>query len=466
MKHAVWIPFVTVAVLALSFAGFSPAAHADLASIFTNVPAATQGAIPRRASVIIIQCEGLGLGDLSCYGQTNFQTPNIDRLAAEGMRFTNYYAGSSAASPARASLLTGMDSRHLPQRTDADVPLGPDQLTVAQVLRSSGYKTELIGEWRLGDENSPGAPWKKGFDSFSGYFDPGAAANFYCDYVWRYAPAALYNSTNRTWENFVGHEMIYDNTKAEKTVFIPQLLASAVVNFVRGHEPDPFNKYQPLFVLAHFKLPGNPKALTLPTDAPYSEENWTQPDRFRAAAISRLDDYVGQILDGLAKLKASNNIAIFLTSDTGPLATNRFEQATGLRGQGGELYEGALRVPLIVRWPARMAAGKTSDLPCAACDILPTLADIAFTKPPANLDGISFLPTLTGETQTARHQGLFWELHGTDTVKAAYVEGWKAVLPANGPLEIYDLKSDPSEKTPLQNTDMTAEFTELLKPKS
>ena len=457
---------MAVAVFAWSFAGYPSVGRADLTSIFTNVAPAAHSAIPRRASIIYLQCDGLGIGDLSCYGQTNFQTPNIDRLAAQGMRFTSYYAGSGASSPARASLLTGMDSRHLPQRADVDVPLGPDQITVAQVLKNSGYKTDLIGEWILGDENSPGAPWKKGFDSFSGYFKPADAANFYCDYVWRYAPAALYDSTNKTWRNFIGHEMIYNNTKADKTVFIPQMLASAVMNFVRGHEPDRYNQYQPLFVMAHFKIPGDPKTLRLPSDAPYSEENWTQADKNRAAAITRLDGYVGQLLDGLAKIKESNNIAIFLSSDTGPQSTNIFDKIPGLRGHRGELYEGALRVPLIVRWPTRMPAGKTSDLPCAACDILPTMADMAFTKPPANLDGISFLPTLTGETQSDRHQGLFWELSGRDTVKAAYVDGWKAILNADGQLEVYDLKSDPAEAKPVQNAEMTTEFTELLKPKS
>ena len=145
MKHAVWTKVVTVTVFALALTGYPSAARADLASIFTNANSASHAATPRRASIIILQCDGLGLGDLSCYGQTNFQTPNIDRLAAEGMRFTSYYAGSGASSPAQASVLTGMDSRHLPQRADVDIPLGPDQITVAQVLKISGYKTDYIG---------------------------------------------------------------------------------------------------------------------------------------------------------------------------------------------------------------------------------------------------------------------------------------------------------------------------------
>jgi arylsulfatase A-like enzyme len=464
MKHAVWTKLAAITVLALSFTGFQSAALADLNSIITNTP--PRVAMPRRASIIFIQCDGLGIGDLSCYGQTKFQTPNIDRLAAEGIRFTSYYAGSGSSSPARASLLTGMNSRHLSQRADADIPLGPDQITVAQVLKNSGYSTDMVGEWILGDDTSSGAPWKKGFESFFGYFNPADAANFYCDYVWRYAPSALYNPTNKTWSDFIGHEMIYGNTTASKSVFIPEFLSKATVNFARTHEPILANHYRPFFIMVDYKLPGDSQHLHLPTDAPYSEESWTQADKNRAAAVSRLDGYVGQLLDGLEKYHMTNNVAIFLSSDTGPQSTNIFEATPGLRGHRGELYEGALRVPLIVRWPVRIPAGKTSDLPCAAWDFLPTAAEIAFTKPPENSDGISFLPALAGGAQTNRHQALFWQLNGRAPVSAAYVDGWKAVQSADGQLEIYDLKADPGEKKPLQNSEMTTQFTELLKAKS
>jgi arylsulfatase A-like enzyme len=218
--------------------------------------------------------------------------------------------------------------------------------------------------------------------------------------------------------------------------------------------------------MVDYKLPGDSQHLHLPTDAPYSEESWTQADKNRAAAVSRLDGYVGQLLDGLEKYHMTNNVAIFLSSDTGPQSTNIFEATPGLRGHRGELYEGALRVPLIVRWPVRIPAGKTSDLPCAAWDFLPTAAEIAFTKPPENSDGISFLPALAGGAQTNRHQALFWQLNGRAPVSAAYVDGWKAVQSADGQLEIYDLKADPGEKKPLQNSEMTTQFTELLKAKS
>ena len=157
MKHIVWSRFAILAVLTLAFTGYELPGRADLNTSISNAVAKTRVAIPRRSSIIFIECDGLGLGDLSCYGQTKFQTPNIDRLAAEGMRFTSYYAGSGAVSPARAALLTGMDSTHLPQRADAEVPLSADQTTIAELLHDAGYQTELIGEWVLGNENSTGA---------------------------------------------------------------------------------------------------------------------------------------------------------------------------------------------------------------------------------------------------------------------------------------------------------------------
>ena len=143
--------------------------------------------MPRRPSIILIVADGLGYGDLSCYGQTKFQTPNLDRLAAEGVRFTSYYAGDAVSSPARAALMLGRDSGHLKQRADVDVPLAADDITVAQLLKQSGYHTGLIGEWDLGGDGTSGAPWNKGFDEFAGYLDPGDAENYYADYIWRYA---------------------------------------------------------------------------------------------------------------------------------------------------------------------------------------------------------------------------------------------------------------------------------------
>ena len=232
--------------------GFMPGANAQLSFVFTNQPPQV---LPRRPSIILIVADGLGYGDLSCYGQTKFQTPNLDRLAAEGIRFTGYYAGDAASSPSRAALMLGRDSGHLRQRADVNVPLAADEITVAQLLKQSGYHTGLIGEWNLGDDGTGGAPWKKGFDEFAGYFDPTDAGNFYADYMWRYAPQSIL-TTNNQKEDFIGKEMIYPNTGGQNGQYIPDLYTKAALNFIKNNQPDPVQPLPPVFPAAELQNSG------------------------------------------------------------------------------------------------------------------------------------------------------------------------------------------------------------------
>jgi hypothetical protein len=234
------------AFLALIALEFLPVARAQTQLTATNrAPAA----IPRRANIILIVADGLGYGDLSCYGQTKFQTPNLDKLAADGIRFTSYYAGDAVSSPARASLLLGKDSGHLKQRADLDVPLAADETTVAQILKNSGYHTGLIGEWNLGDENSSGAPWRKGFDEFAGYLDPAGAENFFADYIFRYAPLSIPNPTNNPPDAFVGRAAVFSNDGGKQEQYIPDLFSKAAMNFCRQQ---PARCVQPLQAVFSF----------------------------------------------------------------------------------------------------------------------------------------------------------------------------------------------------------------------
>jgi arylsulfatase A-like enzyme len=384
-------------VLLAALLEFSAAARAEsLSAIFTNIAPAAHPAIPRRASIIFIQCDGLGYGDLSCYGQTKFQTPNIDRLAAEGVRFTNYYAGAAASSPARAALLLGKDVRQLKQRADVDVPLAPDDITVAQILKNSGYHTGLIGEWKLGDETSTGAPWKKGFDEFAGYLNTADAENYYADYMFRYAPGGYLNPTTSQREDYLGREMLYPNTGGNRGTYIPDLFSKAALNFVKINQPDTANRYCPFFLLLNYNLPHAGDTLKVPTDAPFSEESWPQPEKDKAAAIARLDGYVGDLLDQLQKLGLTNNVAVFFTSDTAP---KKFD------GVDPDFFHSNistndLRIPMIVRWPGKIPAGHVSSFKWSPRDFLPTAAEIAFVSPMPASDGISVIPVLTGELRT------------------------------------------------------------------
>ncbi|HTY86336.1 MAG TPA: sulfatase-like hydrolase/transferase [Candidatus Acidoferrum sp.] len=470
MKRICFHPASRAAAALFAIAALGPlaTARADLSALFTN--AAQSATLPRRPSIVLIMAEGLGCGDLSCYGQTNFQTPNLDRLAAGGVRFTSYYAGSAASSPARAALLLGREPGRLRQRADADVPLAADETTLAQVLNAAGYHTGLIGEWNLGDDRTAGAPWLKGFDEFAGYFDPADAKNSYADYMWRYAPRSLINPTNSQREDFVGREMLYPNTGGKKGQYIPDLYALATMNFISINQPDPFNRYRPFFLLVNYPIPGSGRG-EVPSDAPYSDEPWPPAAKNRAAMISRLDGYVGQLLEQLRKPGLSNSTVVFFTSDAGPQADGNaaakfFLSAGPFRGGRDTPYEGGLRVPMIAYGPGKISAGRVSDFAWAAWDFLPTVLDLARVFSPTNIDGLSLWPALQGQTQTNRHEVFHWQLRGRNTWHTVRLDDWEAVQPtADAPLELYNLKTDPGETNNVagQNPDVVSRLQSFLK---
>jgi arylsulfatase A-like enzyme len=344
--------------------------------------------LPRRANIILIVADGLGQGDLSCYGQTQFQTPNLDKLAASGVRFTNYSAGGLASSAALAALMTGKDTSHQP---DASYTLASGDITVAQLLGNSGYSTGMIGEWDLGDQNSSGAPWEHGFQQFAGYFDPADVENVYADFIWRYEPRY---DTNNQPNPFNGREMVYDNTGGQKGKYIPDWLTTLAVTYAKMYKPVRFNHYRPFFLALNFTIPGNGKR-EVPTDAPFSEEAWPQAEKNRAAMITRLDNDIGQLLENLDKTGQTKNTVIFFTSDTVPK-----------KGGGTDpqfFHENAspddLRVPMIVSLPGKFPAGQVCGLACSARDFLPTATAIGLVRPPEKVDGTSFLPALLGGAQ-------------------------------------------------------------------
>ena len=212
-----------------------------------------------------------------------------------------------------------------------------------------------------------------------------------------------------------GREELYANTDGKKGQYIPDLFTKAAGNFIKANQPDQFNRYRPFFLLLNYTIarPGAGDTMPVPTDAPYSDEPWPQPEKNRAAMIARLDDYIGQLLEQLKSLSIESNTVIFFSSDTGPqtgggVDPKFFQSAGPFRGQRGDLYEGGLRVPMIVSWPGRIPAGQVSDFPWAAWDFLPTALQIALREPPKNIDGISVLPALLGETQTNRHEFFSW----------------------------------------------------------
>jgi arylsulfatase A-like enzyme len=411
---------------------------------------------PRRPSIILIVSDDLGYGEVGCYGQTKIKTPNLDRMAAEGIRFTSFYAGSSVCSPSRAALVQGLHTGHLNIRGNTrDAVLQPDELTITEVLKQAGYHTGLIGKWGLSREGMSGSPQSKGFDEFAGYLDNEHAHDYYPDYIWRYDPPRIPGESG--WN---GKLFLSQNANGAKGKYLPDLCTEAALNFLRINKPDQFNNYRPFFLMLSYTIPhaNNEEGrritngMQVPSDAPYSDEQWPQVEKNKAAMISRLDGYVGKLLDKLRELKIENNTVVFFMSDNGPHAEGsvdpKFFNSSGpLRGIKRDLYEGGVRVPMIARWPGRIKPGQTSDFAWANWDFPATAADIGRTQWPTNTDSLSVYPLLLGRGQTNKHEFLYWEFHERGFQQAARMGDWKAVRPQAGEkLELYDLKSDLGEK--------------------
>ena len=427
----------------------------------------------RKPSIIFILADDLGYGDLGYYGQTKIKTPNLDKLAAEGMRFTSFYAGSTVCAPSRCTLMTGLHTGHAIIRGNATVALRPQDLTVTEVLKQAGYRTALIGKWGLGNPNTTGVPEKKGFDQFLGHLDQVHAHDYYTDYLWRYDPPT------DAKPGYDGRIEFPENQGGKKGVYMDDLFTSAALNFVRINKPDPLNHYRPFFLYLAYTIPhanneegqrtGN--GMEVPSDAPYSDQPWPAVEKNKAAMITRLDAYVGQLLDKLKELKIEESTIIFFSSDNGPHKEGgvdpKFFQSSGpLRGIKRDLYEGGIRVPLIVRWRGKIKAGTVNDQPWAFWDFLPTAAEIAGAKVPPKLDGISMLPALLGNGQTNDHDFLYWEFHERGFQQAVRMGDWKAVRPqAGAPLELYNLSTDLGERQNVaaKSPEIVARIEEYLK---
>jgi arylsulfatase A-like enzyme len=349
-------------------------------------------AIPRRASIIFIQCHGLGYGDLSCYGQTNFQTPNLDQLAANGIRFTHYTPGDTNPAALTSALLNGTGT-----------PSGG--LTVAQTLKNLGYHTGMIGEWPLSVE-----PWKLGFDDFAGFLNPDEGTNYYADSFWRYTPKMFYNTISNSWTDWQpgdapnngGRELIFQNSGGQKVRYLPDfMLAGWMQNFVRSHQPDRYNGFDPFFLLVNLPAPRTATPgkddFPVPSDAPYTDEPWPQAAKNRAALLTHLDGDIAALIEVLNQLGMTNNVAIFLTSGNVPEKfadprLNFFRSAADLQNPQTNDWS----APMIVYWPGEVPAGQVSDYKWSARDFLPTAAQIGLCPAPENIEGQSILPLLLG----------------------------------------------------------------------
>ena len=393
-------------------------------------PAAESSPQPdKKPNIVFILVDDAGIGDFSTYGCKYGLTPNIDRLAAEGIKFSQAYSGSAVCAPSRCVLMTGQHTGHVLRRSNQSkvglLSLPADQPTVARLLHDAGYATGGFGKWGLGNPGTTGVAEKQGFDVFFGYYDQKHAHDYYTDYLVRNSVDVPYQQSGKhTWEDY-SHTRIADET----------------LKFIED------NKDRPFFCYAAWTPPHD--EWVIPDNTPFSNQPWPVEIKNYAAMVSLIDKDVGRLMEKLKDLGIDDNTLVIFSSDNGandeciePLGSTG-----GLRGHKRMLYEGGIRAPFIARWPGKIEPGTTSELLTTFADFLPTAADAIGAPAPSGTDGISILPTLLGEQQTKLHDSLYFEIYEPYFQQSVRLGDWKGYrLGTKAPLELYDLKSDPSEK--------------------
>lgn len=422
-----------------------------------------------KPNLIYVMVDDLGYGDLSCFGQKEFETPNIDRLAREGIKFTDYHSGNTVCRPSRLALWTGKDPRHAPIIGNAGYAMQDSDVTLGELLQKAGYVTGGVGKWAMFN-GKEGHPNDHGFDFWMGYLDQSEAHNYYPTNLWR------------NWEkvplegNIQGpmHEPYRGRVASGRQTYSHDVMTEEALGFIRRNAANPF-----LFHV-HWTIPhANNEAgrawkdgMEVPSYGVFDSKDWPNPEKGFAAMITRMDRDVGRLLDLLEELKIAENTLVIFTSDNGPHHEGNhdhafFDSNGPLKGYKRDLYEGGIRVPMLARWPARIKAGTTSGFESAFWDWLPTACEIAGVPAPKNIDGISMLPALLGKVKE-RNAPLFW-LYGESRGKKSAVRlgKWKAIQNGeDAPWELYDLSKDIGEENDLAKTEsgQLAKMVRLLEP--
>jgi len=435
-----------------------------------------------RPNIVYILADDLGYGDLGCFGQKDIRTPSLDRMAHEGMRFTQHYAGSTVCAPSRSCLMTGQHTGHTPIRGNKEYypegqhPLPAEAVTVAEILKRAGYATGAFGKWGLGYPGSEGDPIKQGFDEFYGYNCQRFAHNYYPRFLW-------HNDKKLT---LAGNE----GKKTEQ--YAPDIIQQQTLKFIDANKDRPFFLYVP-HIIPHAELLVPDDDIVRSYRGKFPEKPYEgiddgpdykaggygsakTPCANFAAMITRLDKHVGEILDKLRETGLDKKTLVIFSSDNGPHAEGGanpayFNSSGGLRGQKRDLYEGGIRVPMLAWWPGKVAAGAKTDYISAFWDVMPTFAELAGADAPEDIDGISFLPTLLGKTHKQKeHDYLYWEFHEYGGKQAVRKGKWKAIRlevrnDPNGPLELYDLQADPQEKKNIasQHPDIVRQMEQIMR---
>ncbi|QQT29469.1 arylsulfatase [Sphingobacterium multivorum] len=416
----------------------------------------------KRPNIVFIMADDLGYGDLGAYGQVKIETKHIDSLAQSGMKFDNFYAGTSVCAPSRSSLMTGQHTGHTYVRGNKEIepegqePLADSVQTIAMLLQKAGYTTGAFGKWGLGMVGTTGAPDQKGFDEFYGYNCQRQSHRYYPTHLW-------YNKQRIELDA---------NGLMAKGQYAPALIQERTLAFIDANKDKPFFLFVPT-VLPHAELAGPADEYYKQyadkfDEKPYRGNDYgpkatvpgynsvEKPHAMYASMVSRMDAYVGQIVERLRQNNLLDNTIIIFTSDNGAhkeggADPNFFNSSGGLRGTKRDLYEGGIKTPFIAYWRGKIAAGKTSDYLGAFWDIMPTMVELAKADKPRYTDGISIVPTLLGERQKQKQHGyLYWEFHEDGGRQAVRKGNWKLILQkvmsGSPTMELFNLKQDPKEQ--------------------
>ena len=410
-----------------------------------------------KPNILFILADDLGYGDLGCYGQKLVRTPHVDRIAEQGIKFTQVYCGSTVCAPSRCALMTGYHMGHARIRGNARVDLQPDDVTVAEVLKSAGYKTALVGKWGLGTAGNTGAPNRQGFDYFYGFLDQKHAHTQY---------------PTQIWEN--DREIFLDgNFGPARKEYVHELFTQHALKYIEEQKDGPWFLYL-AWTIPHAnneltRQSGN--GMEIPTDEPYSKQPWPQPDKNFAATVHRMDSDVGRLMAKLDELGIADDTIVFFCSDNGPHREGGnnpelFDSNGPLRGIKRDLYDGGIRTPMIVRWTGSIRPAQVSEAVWSFWDFLPTAAELAGVKAPAGIDGISVVPAFQGKPLPNREY-LYWEFHEQGFSQAVRLGKWKGVRrrTLSAPVELYDITADPGETKDLAagNEDVVRRVAEIFK---
>ncbi|MDR0843995.1 MAG: arylsulfatase [Tannerella sp.] len=467
MKQIQLFPFIGVGICTLSVGACRQQQNKEKASE------------PDKPNIVYILADDLGYGDLGCYGQKLIKTPNIDRLAKEGIRLTQFYSGCTVSAPSRSSLFTGLHTGHSPIRGNKSVspegqyPQPGNTYTIGKMLQAGGYTTGCFGKWGLGYPGSEGAPENQGIDVFFGYNCQGLAHNYYPDHLW----------SNRDTVWLKGNE----GRKTEQ--YAQDIIQKEAIRFIRNNKDKPFVAFL-TYVLPHAELVSPDDSIAAIYDGQFPETPFVgtddgpnykkggygstaHPKADFAAMITRFDAYVGEVVDVLKELGLDRNTLIVFTSDNGPHieggADPHFFNSYGpLRGIKRDMYEGGIRVPFIAWYPEKIKAGASSDHVAAFWDVMPTLAELTGTKASEQTDGISFIPVLFGKPGQPQHDHLYWEFHEQGGKIAVRKGDWKAIWlnvgnPGKATVELYNISQDIHEDNNLaeERPEIIAELSKI-----